>query len=226
MPLKRALVTARLDYEHAQAARGFRAIVGLDEAGRGAWAGPVAAAAVRLPQPYDDTLTARLRGARDSKQMTPRQRETIIAAIQSTAVSWGIGSASAAEIDQIGILPATKLAMTRALAAMQPQTQPDCLLLDTMTWPECPIDAAQVHIKEGDQHALSIAAASILAKTWRDDIMRSLDADYPDYSFGQHKGYGTPQHHAALDRHGPCWVHRRSFAPIHRRIASMGDDQP
>lgn len=223
--VKPPLITAALDHERRCSAAGFRAITGLDEAGRGAWAGPVAAGAVCLPVERAD-LSAVLAGVNDSKQLTAHQRETFADVIRRTAVAWGVGMADAAEVDALGIVPATKLAMARAVEAMQAQTAgfaPDCLLLDSMRWPECPFPCAQERILKGDQHALSIAAASILAKTTRDALLRELDAQYPGYGLALHKGYGTAAHAAALRTLGVTPLHRRTFAPIRALIASEGD---
>lgn len=210
---KRANQTASLLYERQYARSGCQRIIGLDEAGRGTWAGPVTAGAVCLPVERRD-LQQVLIGVRDSKQMTVRQRETLADRIKEVALAWGVGSASAAEIDALGIVPATKLAMRRALEAAQ--MQPDCLLLDSLAWPE--MNIPQISVVQGDARSLSIAAASILAKVWRDAHMRELDQQYPHYGFALHKGYGTPAHLAALQAHGPSPIHRMSFAPL-RKLA-------
>ncbi len=210
---KRASQTASLLYEHQYAKSGCQRIIGLDEAGRGTWAGPVAAGAVCLPIERRD-LQKLLIGVRDSKQMTARQRVALAEKIKEVALAWGVGSASAAEIDDLGIVPATKLAMRRALETTQ--LQPDCLLLDSLAWPE--MNIPQICIVKGDSHSLTIAAASVLAKVWRDEQMHTLAQQYPDYGFAQHKGYGTPAHLAALHAHGPSPIHRMSFAPL-RKLA-------
>ncbi len=184
--------------------------MGLDEVGRGPWAGPVTAGAVCLPCDRSDLLTV-LEGVRDSKQMTPRQRVGLVEAIKATAVAWGIGSASSTEIDTLGIVPATRLAMHRASLAAQ--IQPDYLLLDSLKWDD-PQHIPFQSMVRGDSLSLSIAAASVLAKVWRDDYMRQLDERYPSYNFGKHKGYGTALHMAALREYGVCDEHRRSFAPV------------
>jgi ribonuclease HII len=187
---------------------GFARIAGLDEAGRGAWAGPVAAAAVILPA--DPRVAERLAGVRDSKQMTPRGRTRFAPLIKQIALEWGVGMATASEIDSLGILPATRLAMARALQALH--TPPDYLLLDAMLLREqfCP----QVSLIKGDQRLLSIAAASVLAKTSRDAVMVDLEQINPGYGFDRHKGYGTARHCQALDDLGVCVEHRASFAPV------------
>ena len=206
--------TASLTHERHFARAGCRHIIGIDEAGRGPLAGPVAAAAVALPLERND-LSSLLRGVRDSKEMSPAQRESLDATIKQLATVWGIGCSSAEEIDCLGIVPATKAAMQRALehALANADIQPDCLFLDYMLWPERR-DIPQVSIVDGDKHSLSIACASVIAKVWRDERMRELDAIYPQYGFARHKGYGTDAHRRALRRFGPCAEHRRSFEPV------------
>lgn len=188
---------------------GFARVAGLDEAGRGAWAGPVFAAAVILPP--DERLARDLEGARDSKQMTPAERAFWAPRIQQVALAWGVGLASATEIDALGILPATRLAAHRALQGLLADfLLTDALLLPELEWP-------QMALIKGDQRSLSVAAASVLAKTSRDAWMLTLDQQYPAYGFAQHKGYGTLAHRIALERWGPCPEHRRSFAGIGNR---------
>ncbi len=190
--------------------QGFNA-AGLDEAGRGAWAGPVIAAAVILPR--DEKIQAKLAGVRDSKQLTPQDRSRLAEIIRQETI-WATGSASSVEIDELGILPATRLAMTRALAAL---TQvPDCLLLDALLLPEESLP--QTALIKGDQRSLSIAAASILAKTARDAWMVNAASKYPDFGFEQHKGYGTRLHQLMLATYGPCPIHRVSYRPIRRLL--------
>lgn len=201
--------TPSLRFEQDYWRTGVQVVYGLDEAGRGTWAGPVAAGAVYLPPDRPDLLTA-LAGVRDSKQMTERQRGSLVARIRDTALACAVGSASSREIDTLGIVPATRLAMLRALAAAEIPAQ--ALLIDSLPWPqETPPHKA---IVKGDAHVLSIAAASILAKVWRDEHMRDLDARYPGYGFARHKGYGTAFHRAMLEKLGPCPEHRMSFAPL------------
>jgi ribonuclease HII len=188
--------------------RGLHFLAGLDEAGRGAWAGPVAAGAVILPP--DPGLLARLSGVRDSKQMSARQRAYWADEIKACAVAWGVGMCSAAEIDQWGILPATRTAMQRALnACAQPGEH---LLIDALRLPK--ISLPQTVLVKGDARCLSIAAASVLAKTARDAWMCALDAQFPQYHFAAHKGYGTAAHQRALSACGPCPQHRFSFRPV------------
>jgi ribonuclease HII len=208
-------INPTLEFEQALWKDGFARIAGVDEAGRGAWAGPVAAAVVILPP--DPPLTRNVRlgthcialnGVRDSKLMTPLARETWAPRIRETALAWGVGFASAEEIDALGILPATKLAATRALEALS--TIPDYLLTDYLIFPE--IDLPQTALIKGDQRSLSVAAASVLAKTARDARMRELDGQYPGYGFARHKGYGTRLHQEAIRQMGVCAIHRKSFS--------------
>jgi ribonuclease HII len=187
---------------------GLVGVAGIDEAGRGALAGPVAAAAVILPRKVE--VIGMLKGVRDSKQMTPKAREIAREWINQCAASWGVGFAAPEEIDQLGIVPATQLAAWRALGQLP--AYPDHLLLDYLFLPD--ISIPQTALIKGDCRSLSIAAASVLAKTARDALMRELDLTYPDYGFAAHKGYGTPAHRDALHRLGPCQVHRRSFTLI------------
>ena len=195
-----------LEFEQYLWADGFTRVAGIDEAGRGAWAGPVCAAAVILPP--DPSLTWTLKRVRDSKLMTPLARETWAPRIRETALAWGVGFASAEEIDMLGIVPTTKLAATRALAALSPG--PDYLLTDYLIFPN--IELPQTALVKGDQLSLSVAAASVLAKTARDALMRELDGKYPGYSFARHKGYGTRIHQEAIQRLGRCQIHRKSFS--------------
>jgi ribonuclease HII len=185
----------------------YKYIAGMDEAGRGALAGPVCVGAVILPD--DEPLVARtLNGARDSKQMTPRKRRELAPRIKEQAREWGVGFASAQEIDSIGIVPATRLAACRALESLS--TFPEYLLTDfRLELPE--LDLSQTALVRGDQRSLSIAAASILAKTARDEFMIELDSNYPDYGFSRHKGYGTLVHRRQILDLGQSPVHRMTF---------------
>jgi ribonuclease HII len=198
-----------LDEEQKLWQRGFRRLAGLDEAGRGAWAGPVVAGAVVLP---DDRLTLErdLAQVRDSKTLTPIQRETLYGQILQVALAVGVGVVPPERIDSLGIVPATRLAMQRAVARLSPG--PDYLLIDYLRLADLPLP--QRSLAKGDAQVLTIAAASIVAKVSRDRLMVKWDAQYPGYGFGQHKGYGTPQHRAALVELGACSLHRRSFAPV------------
>jgi ribonuclease HII len=188
--------------------QGKQAVAGIDEAGRGALAGPVAAAAIILPA--DPNLSEVLTGVDDSKQMTPQARSRWATRLKEIALTWGVGFASHEEIDMIGIVPATRLAVRRAVEKLA--LQPDHLLIDYLSLPDLAIP--QTSLVKGDARCYSIAAASILAKTSRDELCYDLDNQYPGYGFGQHKGYGTAAHLAALQRLGPAPVHRRSFAPV------------
>ena len=182
-------------------------IAGLDEAGRGALAGPVCVGVVILPD--DDPLLAQtLSGTRDSKQLTPRKRDQLRPLIKETARAWGIGFASAEEIDSLGIVPATRLAASRALEMLP--IFPNFLLTDfRLELPE--LDVSQTALVKGDQRSLSIAAASILAKTARDDFMREVDLHYPAYGFTRHKGYGTLFHREKITALGYSPIHRKTF---------------
>lgn len=187
---------------------GVRSVAGVDEAGRGPLAGPVTAAVVILPP--DIHLTGRLKGVRDSKQMTREERERWETVLKNTAQAYAVGFASAAEIDQFGIVPATRLAVQRALDSLP--VEPEHMLLDFLHLPECSIP--QTSLIKGDARSLSIASASILAKTARDAHLCELDERYPGYGFACHKGYATPAHLRALKELGPCPIHRRSFHPV------------
>lgn len=179
-------------------------VAGIDEAGRGPLAGPVVAAAVILDP------NRPVRGLADSKLLTPERREALAIKIRERAIAWSTGQADVDEIDTINILHATMLAMCRAVAALP--IAPEEALVDG---DRCPDLACRVRaIVKGDRDVKSISAASIIAKTMRDAMLREFDKLYPLYGFAQHKGYGTPEHLAALDRHGPCPIHRRSFSPV------------
>lgn len=185
----------------------YRHIAGLDEAGRGALAGPVAVGAVILPR-GKASLSRALSGLRDSKQMTPLEREALAPRIKGLALTWGVGFASAEEIDAQGIVPATRLAALRALSGLS--IVPQYLLTDfRLELPE--LDIPQTALVKGDVLCLSIAAASVLAKTARDQLMCELDLCYQGYGLGKHKGYGTPSHRSAMKRLGVSDIHRRSF---------------
>lgn len=182
-------------------------IAGLDEAGRGALAGPVSVGAVILPN--DKTLlSSTLAGVNDSKQLSPRKRETLAPRIQEVALEWAVGFSTAEEIDMQGIVRATRLAAIRALH--QFTINPQYLLTDfRLELPQ--INIPQTSIIKGDARCLSIACASILAKTERDALMRELDLQYPGYGLEKHKGYGTQAHRSAVKRLGFSSIHRRSF---------------
>jgi ribonuclease HII len=179
-------------------------VCGVDEAGRGPLAGPVFAAAVILDpkRPID--------GLRDSKQLTEARRNELAPLIKANALAWAIAECSHQEIDSINILQATMLAMRRAVEALA--TAPTIALIDGNRCPQLTIRAHA--IVEGDDKVHAISAASILAKTARDAALVALHEQYPQYGFDQHKGYSTPLHLERLRQHGPCAVHRRSFAPV------------
>ena len=195
------------DEEARLQARGFRVVAGVDEVGRGALAGPVMAAAVVLTLGTDFPW---LKLVRDSKQLSPRQRERVFSLVRCAGIPFGLGSVPHATIDEVGIVQATRLAMAQAVEALP--SRPDFLLIDALSLPE--VDLPQKGIIRGDQLSLSIACASIVAKVSRDRRMTELDGVYPGYGLARHKGYGTRQHLQCLGRLGPCAIHRRSFAPV------------
>ncbi|NMC12779.1 MAG: ribonuclease HII [Chloroflexi bacterium] len=183
-------------------------IAGIDEAGRGALAGDVAAAAVIFSR--ESNLEHILAGVRDSKQMSPAQREYWSQEIKITALAWAVGFASNLEIDSLGIAPATRLAIHRALESLP--IKPEHLLVDYIKLPDCTIP--QTPLVKGDARSLSIAAASVIAKTARDELMRHYERSFPGYGFAKHKGYGTASHRIALQQLGASPLHRCSFAPL------------
>src|ERR1044072_3016859 len=192
-------------HERRLRALGVSTIAGIDEAGRGALAGPVVAAAVVLPEKF------RHRKLNDSKQLLPDPREEIYhELVDDPAISWAVGIVDALEIDAINILRATHKAMRAAIEALR--SQPDHVLIDGL--PGFPFPLPQTAIIDGDCYSLSIAAASVIAKVTRDTIMRDFCARYPEYCFSQHKGYGRELHLIKLHEHGPCPIHRRSFEPV------------
>lgn len=206
-----------LSIEYALYAAGYRHIAGLDEAGRGAWAGPVCAAAVVLPLARPD-LASLLAGVRDSKLLTPEQREALLPVILEVAEAVSTGWAAPHEVDELGIVAATRLAFARAVAGLRCQV--DALVLDYLTLPE--IALPQRALPKADLRCLSVAAASIVAKVERDRVMRKLEADFPGYGFARHKGYGTPQHRQALERLGPSPVHRVSWNAVRACASGAG----
>jgi ribonuclease HII len=213
-------------------ARGFRCVAGLDEAGRGPWAGPVVAAAVVLPRGLSDPEI------KDSKLLTAGKREELAARIKERAVAWGVGIVGPEEIDRINILKASLLAMAQAFKRISPLPDyllidgpheiPHSLLVDSLTRYSNDdytdndytnnVFPVQRAIIKGDQLSISIAAASIVAKVARDEMMVEYDKLYPEYGFGRHKGYGSPAHMAALSRCGPSPIHRRSFRPVRESL--------
>jgi ribonuclease HII len=202
-------------FEHAYWRRNLTHVAGIDEAGRGAWAGPVVAAAVILPRArriqswWKSTVFRKLANVRDSKLLSPAPREALFEPIRAIALASATGLATNDEIDALGIVPATRLAMQRAIHALG--IVPDALLIDAA---KLETDLPQQSIIHGDQLSLSIACASILAKVTRDRLMVELDAQIPGYEFARHKGYGTAVHQAALHKLGVSRAHRVSFAPV------------
>ncbi|MDD5341963.1 MAG: ribonuclease HII [Patescibacteria group bacterium] len=186
---------------------GYRNIAGLDEAGRGAWAGPIVAAAVILPP------RIRLEGLRDSKQLSPGQREKLFSAIAKVAISWSVGIVSHRLIDRKGIGPANILAMVLAIKKLS--VAPDYLLIDALKFDHLLPSQA---IVRGDQKVFSIAAASILAKVTRDRILIGQHEKLPQYDFHLHKGYGTKHHLALIKKHGVSQFHRKSYRPMKHLI--------
>jgi len=195
-----------LRFEKLLWAKGIPLVAGIDEAGRGPLAGPVVAAAVIVPAGFC------CRGINDSKQLTPSVREQFFDTLTApgTLISFGIGVSDSLEIDRVNILQATYLAMQRAVRNLS--VQPDHLLIDGLPVPLFPL--AQTAVVDGDTKSVSIAAASIIAKVTRDRMMQQWHIEFPDYGFHENKGYGTPAHIEKLQIHGPCPIHRRSFAPV------------
>jgi len=188
---------------------GYRLVAGLDEAGRGSWAGPLVAGAVVLAE----GLTRKpvwCRGVCDSKMIGPQERERLAIAIRASAVAVGVGIVSPEVIDLIGLTAAGHLAFHRALRGLQ--IAPDYVLVDAFHIPG--LSVPQHAIIRGDQLCVSISAASIIAKTYRDRLMRTLDSDYPAYGLADHKGYGTDQHRKGLVQAGASQIHRHSWRPV------------
>ena len=201
-------------HERKLRALGISTIAGIDEAGRGALAGPVVAAAVILPEKFKH------RRLNDSKQLLPDRRQEIYHELidgKKKALAWGIGVVDSTEIDAINILRASHKAMRMAIEALT--VQPDHVLIDGL--PVNPFPLPQTAIIDGDCYSLSIAAASVIAKVTRDAIMRQFCERFPQYRFSQHKGYGTELHLIKLHEHGPCPIHRRSFEPVAQPLFSF-----
>lgn len=194
----------RLSFENDLRRSGFQAIAGVDEVGRGPLAGPVVAAAVILPKNCDDLI-----GVTDSKQVSLKDRTDYAQRIKQVALAYSIWEVDAATIDRLNIYEATKIAMQEAVSQLE--VQPDYVLVDAMT---LDIDTPQMSIIKGDQRSLSIAAASILAKVYRDEKMAEYGKQFPEYQWDKNAGYGTAAHLAALDQLGYTRYHRRSFKPI------------
>lgn len=197
-----------LYFEEQARAGGFSACAGIDEAGRGPLAGPVVAAAVILPESFT------LEGLTDSKRISEAKRESLFPEIRKQARAVGVGVAHAEEIDRINILQATLQAMQRAIARLP--VEADYLLIDGIT--PLPVSTTQKTLKKGDSRSLSVAAASVIAKVVRDRLMVHYDTKYPGYGLAGHKGYGTKEHLAALDRLGPCPIHRKTFGGVRERV--------
>lgn len=218
-----SLFSPTFDEENALWRGGYARVAGVDEAGRGALAGPVVAAAVVVP------TYALLQGVwaevRDSKLLRPAERLSLVAPIQEAALGWGVGISPASLIDEVGIATATRMAMLQALETLQ--VRPDYLLIDWVKLPQAGLP--QLCVPKADLKMASVAAASILAKVRRDQLLEELSTHYPGYGFAAHKGYGTAQHLAALTAQGPCAEHRHSFAPLSRqtlwRVANGADPQ-
>jgi ribonuclease HII len=196
-----------LSQEQLLWAQGYRLVAGIDEVGRGALAGPVAAAAVILPSAIDTVCLDRVR---DSKLLTPRRRETLSNNIYRIALGVGVGFVPPQTIDSLGIVKATRLAMKLAVAQLLPS--PDALLIDYFRLPE--VSLPQAGVVDGDRCCYSIAGASIVAKVARDRLMARFNRVYPGYGLARNKGYGTAEHLKCLNRLGPSPVHRRSFKPV------------
>jgi ribonuclease HII len=196
-------------FESAAWRRGITRLAGVDEAGRGPLAGPVVAAAVVLPP------GVKIVGVDDSKRVPPEERLRLFEVIRERALGVGVGVVDHVTIDRINILQATRLAMGQALGALG--VEPELVLTDFVMVPGlgCP----QRNLVEGDRRSASVAAASIIAKVTRDRIMEEADGEFPVYGFGRHKGYATPEHRSALELHGPCALHRQTFAGIWNQMA-------
>ncbi len=194
-----------LDFELQSQTDGFRFVAGIDEVGRGCLAGAVVAAAVIL-----DVSKPLPKGLNDSKKLTANQRQRIAEEIRQTAVCFAIAEIEAPEIDRINILQATKRAMIAAAEQLVPAA--DFLLIDAVSLDNCSLP--QKSIIGGDAVCASIAAASVLAKVYRDEMMRNLDLQYPEYGFARHVGYGTKEHFEALRKHGATEIHRKSFKGV------------
>ena len=200
-----------LTYDNALYENGYRYIAGVDEAGRGPLAGPVVAAAVILNP--DITIC----GINDSKKLSESRREKLYKEIQSFATAWSVGIVSHEIIDRINILQASLEAMK--LAILKLPTEPNLIIIDGKYLPN--INLPMKALPKGDTLSQSIAAASIMAKVTRDDIMRQLDNIYPNYGFAKNKGYPTVQHLAALNKFGPCEIHRKTFSPVVQRVFQL-----
>ena len=206
-----AVTDALVAFDRARSRAGRLVLAGVDEAGRGSWAGPVVAAAVVLPDGWGPS------GLDDSKKLTPARREVLCREIRASALDWGACAVSAGQIDALGILPATLSAMARAVAGLG--LTPDLVLVDGDRLPTLPVPAET--LVRGDGTSAAVAAASVLAKVFRDRIMAAWDRHHPGYGFADHKGYGAPAHRTALRRLGPCPQHRRTYRPL--ALLDQGD---
>jgi ribonuclease HII len=214
-----ATSTNRLEFERDLWSRDFTLVAGVDEAGRGPLAGPVVAAAVILPATWaNGGFDARLVDLNDSKQLTEAQRENFFKILTTHPdLRYAIAIVDAATIDRINILQATHRAMNKALAQLHPQ--PQHVLVDGRPVKSMPLP--QTALVKGDSRSYSIAAASVLAKVTRDRMMSDYDTKHPGYGFAVHKGYGVPQHLAAIEKLGPCPIHRMTFAPLKQKQAEL-----
>lgn len=204
-----SLQKPHLQKEIALLEQGYRFIAGFDEAGRGAWAGPVVAAAVILPVDRPG-LVDTLKGLNDSKKLTPKKRDEFFDIIHQTALAIAVGMGSSQLVDDINVVQATRMAMQEALEALP--IAPDYLLLDYLKLPA--VELPQDSFPKAESISLTVAAASVVAKVTRDRLMIELSHQYSDYGFERHKGYGTRIHQEALQKLGPCPVHRMSYRPI------------
>jgi ribonuclease HII len=197
--------TIGFDFEEQARSEGFLFVAGVDEVGRGCIAGPVVAAAciLDMTKPVPEDLN-------DSKKLTEKQRDDIAEELRATAVAFAVGEVDPEEIDRINILEATKLAMVKAIEKLSPRA--DYLLIDALRLKQ--VSLPQKPIIKGDSIAYSIAAASVIAKTHRDSLMKTYDTQYPEYGFARHKGYGCKVHYDALRQHGPCPLHRKTFRGV------------
>ncbi len=209
------ITTLGIEFERQANFEGFKVIAGLDEVGRGCLAGPVVAAACIL-----DLEKPLPKGLNDSKKLTAAMRYEIAEELKADCIAYSIGQIEAAEIDHINILEATKQAMLLAIASLT--TQPDYLLIDALQLKQCRLP--QKAIIKGDSISASIAAASILAKTYRDDLMTAYALEYPEYGFEGHKGYGAATHLEALRIHGHCPLHRKSFRGVVQPLLALPNE--
>lgn len=203
---EQARIAAMWQYENEAKAKGYRFVAGTDEVGRGPLAGPVVAAAVILPEGID------LPGINDSKKLTEKQRETLMEKIKKEAISWAIMEVDENMIDEINILEASRVAMQQAVLALPKPA--DFVLVDGLENPQITLPSQA--IVKGDSKSISIAAASIIAKVYRDRLMKIYDKAYPGYGFAENKGYPTEEHIKAIEQLGPTPIHRMSFAPLRK----------